>query len=63
MFCGINIVIRIIFGVFKHQSDILGMLFKYSLGILYSHGNVEWMPNCSLLCFFNMLIYYEGFIS
>ena len=46
--CGINLLIEITKGAFSNDSISLG---KYVIGIFYSRGTTEWMPNCSPLWF------------
>ena len=52
--CGINLVLQLFVLLVKGQLN-TALLIKYLIGILYSRGTTEWMPNCSPLCFLTTL--------
>ena len=49
LLCSINLIFSLITGK-------VGMLPKYIVGIVYSRGTMEWMPNCSPLWFLTCLV-------
>lgn len=51
--CGINLTLEFVLSLIaKNKYD----LDKYILGILYSRGTTEWMPNCSPLWFLTAIL-------
>lgn len=57
----INLLVETAFLIFKKNS--MKIVFKYIIGIIYSRGTVEWMPNCSPLwflpCLFCVIVIYN----
>lgn len=52
--CGINLLLQMFVLLAKGQLN-TALLIKYLIGILYSRGTTEWMPNCSPLWFLTAL--------
>lgn len=53
--CVLNLMIQMIFHVIKGNDELLLIFGKYVVGIMWSKGSVEWMPNCSPLWYLTAL--------
>lgn len=54
LLCGINLIFQSVI-LYKKREFYLGIIGKYIIGILYSRGSSEWLPNCSPLWFMTAL--------